>query len=77
MSHKMLMLYENGNVLAVSMLFEKNLKVSLDNDNKRCSDNGKIQKSNSHINKDDERRSKAVFCAIVTKIVTKNRTTIR
>ena len=39
MNHKTLMLYENGNVLTVTMLFEKNLKVCLDNDNKRYSDN--------------------------------------
>ena len=39
MNHKMFMLYENGNVLTVAMLFEKNLKVCLDNDNKRYSEN--------------------------------------
>ena len=39
MNHKTLMLYENSNALTVTMLFEKNLKVCLDNDNKSYSDN--------------------------------------
>ena len=39
MNHETLMLYENGNVLAVAMLLEKNLKVCLDNNNKCYSDN--------------------------------------
>ena len=44
MHHETLMLYENGNVLTVSMLLEKNLKVCLDNDNKRYSDNANNSK---------------------------------
>ena len=39
MNHKTLMLNENVNVLAVTILFEKNLNGCLDNDNERYSDN--------------------------------------
>ena len=44
MNHKTLMLYENGNVLMVTMLLENNLKVFLDKDNKHYSDNANNSK---------------------------------
>ena len=44
MNHETFILHENDNVLTVKMLFEKNLKVCLDNDNERCSDNANDSK---------------------------------
>ena len=46
MNHETLMLCVNGDVLAVKMMFEKNLNVCLDNDNKRSSNNTNGSKNN-------------------------------